>query len=77
MINIKYCSISGGANDWPYLLSVYVLLVIVCLPVLFILPESPKYLFVIKRNEAAAIKGEINEKKKQHVLLNVFIFNTL
>ncbi|CAH2086068.1 unnamed protein product [Euphydryas editha] len=48
--------ILGGADDWPYLLSVYALLVIVCLPVLFILPESPKYLFVVKRNEAAAVK---------------------
>ncbi|CAH2232980.1 jg8297 [Pararge aegeria aegeria] len=48
-------SILGGENDWPYLLSVYALLVIVSLPVLCILPESPKYLFVVKRNEAAAI----------------------
>ncbi|XP_050345387.1 solute carrier family 2, facilitated glucose transporter member 1-like isoform X2 [Nymphalis io] len=48
--------ILGGANDWPYLLSVYALLVIISLPILFILPESPKYLFVVKRNEAAAVR---------------------
>ncbi|CAH2232978.1 jg8295 [Pararge aegeria aegeria] len=47
--------ILGGVDDWPYLLSGYALLVIVSLPVLCILPESPKYLFVIQRNEAAAI----------------------
>ncbi|KAJ2953001.1 hypothetical protein O0L34_g7381 [Tuta absoluta] len=46
----------GGAEDWPYLLSVYAILVIVCLPVLFILPESPKYLFVIRKNEDLALK---------------------
>ncbi|XP_063822040.1 solute carrier family 2, facilitated glucose transporter member 1-like isoform X2 [Ostrinia nubilalis] len=46
----------GGANDWPYLLSVYVLLVIFCLPLLFILPESPKYLFVVKRDEEGALR---------------------
>ncbi|CAH0721993.1 unnamed protein product, partial [Brenthis ino] len=46
----------GGENDWPYLLSVYAILVIICTPVLFILPESPKYLYVVKRNEIAAIK---------------------
>ncbi|CAG9784011.1 unnamed protein product [Diatraea saccharalis] len=46
----------GGVDDWPYLLSVYVLLVIFCLPMLFILPESPKYLFVIRRDEENALK---------------------
>ncbi|CAK1545101.1 unnamed protein product [Leptosia nina] len=46
----------GGIDDWPYLLSVYVLLVIICLPVLFILPESPKYLFVVKKNESESLK---------------------
>nr|AON96566.1 solute carrier family 2 facilitated glucose transporter member 3 [Bicyclus anynana] len=51
--------ILGGENDWPYLLSVYALLVIVTLPVLCILPESPKYLYVVKRNELAAI-GELS-----------------
>ncbi|XP_060800342.1 solute carrier family 2, facilitated glucose transporter member 1 [Amyelois transitella] len=49
-------SILGGADDWPYLLSVYALLVIFCLPVLFMLPESPKYLFVVKRDENGALK---------------------
>ncbi|CAG5051163.1 unnamed protein product [Parnassius apollo] len=46
----------GGVDDWPYLLSVYALLVIICLPVLCILPESPKYLFIVKRNEDTAVK---------------------
>ncbi|XP_053625183.1 solute carrier family 2, facilitated glucose transporter member 1-like isoform X2 [Plodia interpunctella] len=49
-------SILGGDDVWPYLLSVYALLVIFCLPVLCILPESPKYLFVVMRNENSAIK---------------------
>ncbi|XP_026329305.1 solute carrier family 2, facilitated glucose transporter member 1-like isoform X2 [Hyposmocoma kahamanoa] len=48
--------ILGGDDDWPYLLSVYALLVIICLPLLFMLPESPKYLFVVKRNEQTALK---------------------
>ncbi|KAJ8722423.1 hypothetical protein PYW07_003603 [Mythimna separata] len=48
--------ILGRDADWPYLLSVYVLLVIICLPLLFILPESPKYLFVVKKNEERALK---------------------
>ncbi|PZC84700.1 hypothetical protein B5X24_HaOG204248 [Helicoverpa armigera] len=48
--------ILGRAEDWPYLLSVYALLVIICLPLLFILPESPKYLFVVKKNEERALK---------------------
>lgn len=52
-------SVSGRAEDWPYLLSVYALLVIICLPLLFILPESPKYLFVVKKNEERALKGKI------------------
>ncbi|XP_059045213.1 solute carrier family 2, facilitated glucose transporter member 1-like [Achroia grisella] len=46
----------GGPDDWPYLLSVYALLVILCLPILFILPESPKYLFVVRKNENRAIE---------------------
>ncbi|XP_048479621.1 solute carrier family 2, facilitated glucose transporter member 5 isoform X1 [Plutella xylostella] len=46
----------GGVDDWPYLLAVYAVLVIICLPLLVILPESPKYLYVVKRNEAVASK---------------------
>ncbi|XP_013145954.1 PREDICTED: solute carrier family 2, facilitated glucose transporter member 3-like [Papilio polytes] len=46
----------GGVEDWPYLLSVYAVLVIICLPILYILPESPKYLFIVKKNEIAAMK---------------------
>lgn len=51
--------VTGGDDDWPYLLSVYALLVIICLPLLFMLPESPKYLFVVKRNEQTALNGEL------------------
>ncbi|XP_049867477.1 solute carrier family 2, facilitated glucose transporter member 3-like isoform X2 [Pectinophora gossypiella] len=46
----------GGVDDWPYLLSVYALLVIICLPILFVLPESPKYLYVIRKDEDTALK---------------------
>lgn len=46
----------GRPDHWPYLLSVFALLVIVCLPILFILPESPKYLFVTKRREETALR---------------------
>ncbi|KAL4707387.1 hypothetical protein ACJJTC_008572 [Scirpophaga incertulas] len=46
----------GGVNDWPYLLSVYALLVIICLPMLWILPESPKYLYVVRRDRESALK---------------------
>ncbi|KAM3961290.1 solute carrier family 2, facilitated glucose transporter member 1 isoform 1-T2 [Aphomia sociella] len=48
--------ILGGAHDWPYLLSVYALLVIICLPFLLMLPESPKYLYVVRKNESRAIQ---------------------
>ncbi|XP_026747656.1 solute carrier family 2, facilitated glucose transporter member 1-like isoform X2 [Trichoplusia ni] len=48
--------ILGRNEDWPYLLSVYAILVIICLPLLFLLPESPKYLFVVKKNEERALK---------------------
>ncbi|KAJ0180758.1 hypothetical protein K1T71_004162 [Dendrolimus kikuchii] len=46
----------GQPPNWPYLLSVYALLVIICLPPLLMLPESPKYLFVTKRDEETALK---------------------
>lgn len=46
----------GGPDNWPYLLGAYAILVIVCLPILFILPESPKYLYVMKRDEGKALE---------------------
>ncbi|XP_075969950.1 solute carrier family 2, facilitated glucose transporter member 1-like isoform X2 [Anticarsia gemmatalis] len=46
----------GRPSDWPYLVSAFALLVIVTLPVLLLLPESPKYLFVVKKNEERALK---------------------
>ncbi|XP_038215237.1 solute carrier family 2, facilitated glucose transporter member 1-like isoform X1 [Zerene cesonia] len=46
----------GGVDEWPYLLSVYAVLVIICLPILLILPESPKYLYVVKKNEVEALR---------------------
>ncbi|XP_037295618.1 solute carrier family 2, facilitated glucose transporter member 1 isoform X3 [Manduca sexta] len=46
----------GRPEDWTYLLSVYALLVIVSLPLLCMLPESPKYLYVVKRDEETALK---------------------
>ncbi|XP_072943666.1 solute carrier family 2, facilitated glucose transporter member 1-like isoform X2 [Epargyreus clarus] len=49
-------SLLGHPDDWPYLLAAFALPVIITLPVLFILPESPKYLFVVKRNETAALR---------------------
>ncbi|XP_063620602.1 solute carrier family 2, facilitated glucose transporter member 3-like isoform X1 [Cydia splendana] len=47
--------ILGGVDDWPYLLAAYAVLVIICVPVIFILPESPKYLYVVKREEETAL----------------------
>lgn len=46
----------GRPEDWPYLLSAYALLVLFTIPVLFLIPESPKYLFVIKRDEDRSLK---------------------
>lgn len=46
----------GGVDDWPYLLSVYAVMVMLCLPLLIILPESPKYLFLVKGNEEKSFK---------------------
>ncbi|OWR52252.1 putative glucose transporter [Danaus plexippus plexippus] len=48
-------SLLGGPDNWPYLLSCFMLLVVFSLPVLCVLPESPKYLFVVKRDEVAAL----------------------
>ncbi|CAG9585097.1 unnamed protein product [Danaus chrysippus] len=45
----------GGADNWPYLLSCFMVLVIISLPILCVLPESPKYLFVVRRDEVAAL----------------------
>ncbi|XP_073943577.1 solute carrier family 2, facilitated glucose transporter member 3-like isoform X2 [Choristoneura fumiferana] len=46
----------GGVDLWPYLLAAYAVLVIICIPFLFILPESPKYLYVVKREEEFALQ---------------------
>lgn len=46
----------GRPQDWHYLISAFGLLVIISMPLLLILPESPKYLFVIKRDEEKALK---------------------
>lgn len=46
----------GRPEEWPYLISVFALVVLFTLPILLLVPESPKYLYVIKRNEEQALK---------------------
>ncbi|KAK9739171.1 Sugar transporter [Popillia japonica] len=68
-------NVLGTETTWPSLLSFYVILVILCSIAFPFLPESPKYLYVVKKQPKRAIivleklrlmkacdmEGEINE----------------
>ncbi|XP_056630159.1 solute carrier family 2, facilitated glucose transporter member 1-like isoform X1 [Diorhabda sublineata] len=74
-------NILGNTNYWPHCLAVYAVPVILTALILPILPESPKYLFVIKKQHHLAfqqlkrirktgensIRLEIEELKKEQV----------
>lgn len=47
----------GTATGWHYLLALYGLLIIITAFALPVLPESPKYLFVVRGLEDKAVKG--------------------
>lgn len=48
--------ILGTEESWPILLSFYVILVIICGIVVPFLPESPKYLYVVKKQPQKALQ---------------------
>ncbi|XP_050501621.1 solute carrier family 2, facilitated glucose transporter member 1-like isoform X1 [Diabrotica virgifera virgifera] len=63
-----------GNNDyWPYCLAAYVIPVIICSFTLPILPESPKYLFVIKRDQQRAVQqlNRLRNSKQSAVNLEI------
>ncbi|XP_059471745.1 solute carrier family 2, facilitated glucose transporter member 3-like [Neocloeon triangulifer] len=49
--------ILGSAETWHYLLGLYGIPVLICMAFLPYLPESPKYLFVIKKDEDKCTKA--------------------
>jgi len=51
--------ILGNESYWPYCLALSAIPQFVCALIIPVLPESPKYLFVIKKNPPLAIKREI------------------
>ncbi|XP_068896897.1 solute carrier family 2, facilitated glucose transporter member 1-like isoform X3 [Tenebrio molitor] len=53
---LSLSQILGNENYWPHLLACYLLPLLVCSVVLIFLPESPKYLFIIKKQPHLAIK---------------------
>lgn len=48
--------ILGTESLWPSLLAFYVLLVILCGMIIPFLPESPKYLYVVKNQTQVALR---------------------
>lgn len=46
----------GKSETWHYLFALFGILIILSMPILYILPESPKYLLVIKDDYDGAIK---------------------
>lgn len=55
---------SGTEESWPYLLGFYVILVIFGAFAFPFIPESPKYLFVVKKQQAEALKRKKLKKFK-------------
>lgn len=63
--------ILGNESYWPYCLALSAIPQFVCALVIPVLPESPKYLFVIKKNPPLAIKRKI--LTRNHDLVQVII----
>lgn len=66
-------SISGSLQEvfgtpdlWHVALSVYVVLVIVCMLPYYWFPESPKYLFIIVKDHEAAKNRKFDEQTNLH-----------
>lgn len=49
--------LSGTEADWHYLLSFYLLLILILAVALPILPESPKYLYSVRGTKQKALQG--------------------
>lgn len=56
---MKKVYVLGTETTWPSLLSFYVILVILCSIAFPFLPESPKYLYVVKKQPKRAIIGKV------------------
>lgn len=52
--------VTGTEETWQELLAFPVLLVFACSLVLPFFPESPKYLYVVRKNHQAALEGAIS-----------------
>lgn len=52
-------NILGNEQYWPHLLAIYLLPQALCSVILIFLPESPKYLFVVKKQPHLALKREL------------------
>lgn len=55
--NIIWCIFLGNELLWPYLLSLYAGLVILSLPILPFIPESPKYIYTVCNDHNKALSG--------------------
>lgn len=53
---LSLSQILGNDDYWPHLLAVFLLPLTICGIVLLFLPESPKYLFIIKKQPLLALK---------------------
>lgn len=58
--------ILGNELYWPHLLAFYLLPLLLCSMVLLFLPESPKYLFIVKKQPHLAVKRKNYQLNKNH-----------
>lgn len=50
---------TGTEDAWPYCLSIYIIIITLSAVAVPILPESPKYLYVVKNETQNAIRGRV------------------
>lgn len=55
------CNVHLGTKEaWPYCLSIYIVFVLFFAVATPLLPESPKYLFVVRKQSQNAVRGKSN-----------------
>ncbi|CAG9831260.1 unnamed protein product [Diabrotica balteata] len=65
--------ILGNSDYWPHCLAAYVIPVIICAFALPLLPESPKYLFVIKKDQHKAFQQLNRLRNSKQAAVNLEI----